>query len=311
MSGSFGPRAAIRASWRLAWFFAAASILCVAWMATDPRTLPSGDPVALKPLKFALSLGLHAATIAAIGVWTRRAAAQDGWFAAGLWIQIAASLLEIAVIALQAARGVESHFNNVTDFDRLAFGLMGLGVIGLNIGFALMLIGLFARPAGPGLARLAAILGVVGLMGGNAAAVMMAQPTADQLTALEAGAQPAAIGSHDVDGRSVGAALPLLGWSVDEGDWRAPHFIRVHALQAIPVLGLLLLGSGVGPPAERRLLWLGAGVYGALFAWSLWRTVEDRSVIAPELALFALAAALISAPALWARLSAARRRAQG
>lgn len=86
--------------------------VCTALLALDARTLDNGDPVWLKPIRFSLAFAVHLLTFA----WLARLGRGVGEplhpaFAAGLWLQIAAALVEWLCIVVQAARGVHSHFN--------------------------------------------------------------------------------------------------------------------------------------------------------------------------------------------------------
>src|SRR5690606_13184510 len=76
-------------------------------LALDPRTV-LGDPVWLKPAKFAASISIYTFTLAWVfghlraHVRTRRVVR---------WMTVAAMLIEMAIIGGQAARGTTSHFN--------------------------------------------------------------------------------------------------------------------------------------------------------------------------------------------------------
>ena len=85
--------------------------------------------------------------------------------------------------------------------------------------------------------------------------------------------------------------LPFVGWSTEGGDLRAPHFVGIHGIQALPLVGWLL-----GWPAIRRrlaaghrvvlvLLW-GAGYLGLTLLLT-WQALRGQSLIAPDGATWA------------------------
>ena len=70
---------------------------------------------------------------------------------------------------------------------------------------------------------------------------------------------------HAVPGPDGGAGLPFVNWAIDRGDLRIAHFIGLHALQALPLLGYALDRSGALTTTSRRAALSGVAV--------LWLTV--------------------------------------
>jgi hypothetical protein len=72
---------------------------------------------------------------------------------------------------------------------------------------------------------------------------------------------------HWVGGTSSDAGgLPLTGWSRDGGDLRVAHFFALHAQQALPLLGVVLVR--LGRPDATRVVWVGAAGYVALIVFT-------------------------------------------
>ena len=144
--------------WREAWhgdavLMAFASILfalmvpMAVGLALDDRVL-RGVPVWLKPMKFALSLGVLAWTTAYFAAMVD--ASRRHSLAAVRWTLIGAASFELIYIALQAARGEGSHYNVGDRLHGTLYQLMGLGAVLLTATQA-RLAWLVARHARPGL----------------------------------------------------------------------------------------------------------------------------------------------------------------
>jgi hypothetical protein len=284
------------------------------WLALDPREVPSGDPVALKPLKFFLSFTIHVATLAWIGGLLRRAAANDRWFAAVVHVQIVCIVVELAAIVVQATRGVESHFNYATAFDRAMFTAMGLGVAVMSLSFVALLVGLARRPGGSPLALLAVRLGVVGLLAGFIVGGAMVLPTDEQAAAIEEGVRPVVIGAHGptLQDDADPGVVPLFGWSYAESDWRTAHFVGVHALQMLPLFSFLVfaLPSRLILGARTTIFLVLSGLYTAVFLYAAIRTLDGRSALAIDSSVVGSAGlALLCAAVLAAIASFIWRRA--
>ena len=194
----------------------------------DPRML-DGAGVWAKPLKFQLSFALHWATVLVLLHCLAPAARASRGLAATLVAGALATLIEVLVVTLQAARGRASHFNGETLLDALLYyGVMGpaaLVIVGATAAIGLRVLRAPSPAAGDGLARGAGL----GLLLSGAVTLAVAAP-------LAAGAIDGP--GHFVGGvRSDAHGLPLTGWSTTGGDLRVPHFFATHLAQALPLAG--------------------------------------------------------------------------
>ncbi len=259
-------------------------------LALDPRTI-TGAPAWMKPAKFALSTALYAVTMA----WIlrhidghRRLVSLIGWGTATVFA------LELALIVVQVVRGVRSHFNFVTPLDAALFSAMGAAItfaLVLNVLAAVLMIR--QRFADPVLA-VSLRFGLVITAIGAGVAFLMTQPTPDQLAVLQTGAAPVEIGAHSVGVGDGGPGLPIVGWSTTGGDLRIPHFVGLHALQVLPLLGLLLSRVGTALSQRRRvaLTWVGGVSYLILVGLLTWQALRGQPLLAPD-------AATVTALAVW------------
>lgn len=258
-----GPRVTLADQmWPMAGLSLALAGMALAGMAVDGRVLGEAN-VWVKPLKFALSFVIYFATLALV-VDRMGAAARRGWaLRIALGVTVAAMLGEMAYIFASAGQGVASHFNVADPFRARMYSLMGVGAVALMLVVALVgwLAGRDrAGTMGPGL-RLGVRIGFGG---------------ATVLTLVTAGVL-GANGGHFVGVPGAGAGtLPVLGWSTEVGDLRPAHFLALHAMQAVPLLGLLADRRGW----PRAVVAWGALAYAALTLAVFVQALAGRPLVA-------------------------------
>lgn len=234
-------------------FWAASGVFSIA-LATflvlgqiDHRVL-GGVGIWSKPSNFAFATALHFATFAIILRCLSDSLSSAYWLLAVAVIAISAAIFEVGYIALQAARGLGSHFNTATPLFALMYSLMAIGAV-----FVLLpapIIGGLALLDNNASLNSALRLAIgIGLIGGTILTLV---------TAFRLGAN----GSHFVGTPLLqGRLMPLTGWSLSVGDLRPAHFLATHMMQALPVAGLVL-----GRFAEPRLALIGVLISG--LAWT-------------------------------------------
>ena len=261
----------------LFWSMVVLSLVAAAGLLLDPRTI-TGAPAFEKPLKFAVSIAVYALSFG----WVLRSLEGRDRLRRRLGDLTAAVLgLEVLLIFVQAARGVGSHFNVRTLLDGAIFQAMGIAILLLwlaQITVAVLLLRQrFTDPALAWALRFGMILAVLA----GAVGFFMA----------------ARLG-HTVGAAEGGAGMPLTNWSAGHGDLRTAHFLGLHALQLLPLLGWL--ASALGLDAVRRArLAVAAGLsYLALFLLVLLQALRG-------LPLTALPPAAALALGLWGALTVA------
>jgi hypothetical protein len=259
-------------------------------MAIDDRTL-LGVNIWLKPTKFFLSFMAYLPTAAwmlSLLVESRpRLVKTLGWL-----FSITA-YIEMLAIAGQAARGVRSHFNVATPFDRVVFSSMGIAVVVFYVATIVLAVVLLRlkmtdRVHASGL-RLGLGVALVGMGVGG----FMTQPTAEQMARMKAGERVAIIGTHTFRGEDGGPGLPLVNWSTVAGDMRPAHFVGMHALQVLPLLAFFIGRRGRRlDEGQKVALVRGAGLLQLGLTVSLaQQALRGQSIVAPDaltLSLFAL-----------------------
>ena len=218
-------------------------------MMFDSRQI-TGINAWIKPAKFGLSSAITCLTLAWIarhlGDWSRVRDWSGRVFAASIAI-------EIIVIDLQAARGTTSHFNMAGPMNRSAFITMGISIATLWLSMVGMTYALMRQRLQPTswawALRLGLLLSVVGAAGGG----FMLRQTPEQKQNPEL----KQFGAHTVGAPDGGPGLPIANWSENHEDLRVAHFLGLHGIQVIPLIGWWLLGRKRLSELQRaRLVWL-------------------------------------------------------
>jgi hypothetical protein len=229
-------------------------------MMLDTRTVNDID-IWIKPAKFLFSFVIFLGTLAWVFGQMPRAVQDSTGGRAIIGIALTACVLEGVWLIGAAAAGVPSHFNQGSVFWSAAYSAAGVGAVAM-IAIVLWQGVLVARqPSGvlaPALQR-AITLGAVIAFGG---------------TLVTAGYLSSANG-HWVGGtRSDAGGLPLMGWSRDGGDLRVAHFFALHAQQALPLLGVVLVR--LGRPDATRVVWVGAAGYVGLIVFTFAQALAGK-----------------------------------
>jgi hypothetical protein len=240
------------------------------------------EPAWLKPAKFAFSIALYTSTLLWLMTFIKR---RPKLVLTLSWIIAVALLVEEAIILYQAARGMRSHFNFATEVDGMLFASMGIAIVILwfaNLAVAVLLLRQrFANPILAWSLRMGLIIALVGM----AIAFLMPQPTPAQDDQTSATGQSDTIGAHSVGVADGGPGLPIVGWSTVGGDLRVPHFVGLHALQALPIIGWLLTSLPIAwlSVADRTKLMIIAGAGGlGLVGLLTWQALRAQPLIAPD-----------------------------
>src|SRR4051794_41348340 len=113
-------------------------------------------------------------------------------------------------------------------------------------------------------------------------AAFMVEPLNRWVEARAGGPPSAGSGSHTIGALDGGPGLPLLGWSTVAGDLRIGHFVGLHALQLLPLLGWLLDRATRFTDRQRRQLVRTAGVgYLGIVALLVWQALRGESLVHP------------------------------
>ena len=271
-------------------------------MVVDPKVI-TGVNGWIKPLKFMISIVIYSITFLWLLTYVK---------GRKRWVQLAANitaltlLVELVLITMQVVRGTTSHFNVATPFDAAVFSAMGTAITILATMNLLLMILLLIQRMENKVFSWALRLGVIASFVGIAVAPLMtAGPTPQQQAALEAGEPLTTVGAHSVGVEDGGPGLPLVGWSTEGGDLRVPHFVGLHGMQIIPLLGWWLTRPTMRQRFSVRerysFVWIGGISYIGATLILTWQAVRGQSVIAPD-ALTLAAFGLLIGLALFAIL---------
>jgi hypothetical protein len=231
------------------------ALLFVIFSMFDQR-LVLGIPLWIKPIKFALSIGIYALTLAYLVPYVTSAKARS-WIATGTTVSM---FVEMGLISMQAARGTISHYNMEN-----ALGIIIYAIMGVFIAFA------------------SALLVVLGIR------LLRDQPTVWTTSFRQAvqmaiwitvvgtiiGGYMSALTGHTVGGADGGVGLPFLNWSTQFGDWRVSHFVGLHGLQVFLIVGWLLRNH----PRAIAWQWVACVLYSVLLLATIVLTWLGQPVV--------------------------------
>ncbi|WP_117213259.1 hypothetical protein [Allorhizocola rhizosphaerae] len=278
-------------------------LVTLAGLVFDDRVL-MGVPIWIKPLKFSISIVFYTVTLAwLISLINTRTAHRLGTFIS------VALFVEMMVIVGQVVRGRMSHFNAETSLDFTLFIIMGTTILlvwaaTLWIAVLLLIQRVADRPT-----ALAVRAGIFIALAGLATGFLMTQPTPTQLAALQSGQRVTVVGAHGVGVADGGPGLPLVNWSTEGGDLRVAHFIGMHALQALPLLALLLVYASRrwarlrDEGVRTRLVAFAAVAHGGLTLLVTWQALRGQALATPDaltLAAAGVLAVVVLAGTVWA-----------
>lgn len=244
-----------------------------------------------KPLKFALSFAIYCLTWSWLIGQLR--GAHRTLTVAGHLIAVT-SVIEVTIIVGAATAGVTSHYNVASPFATAMWTIMASSVTVLWLANLVVAIGVLRAPLGDAARTIALRSGAAISLVGLGLAFLMTGPTAEQLDDFQGIA-----GAHTVGVADGGPGIAILGWSTIGGDLRIPHFIGMHALQAIPLLLIALELASRRVVVLRdvrvraRLIVTAALGYSAAVALVTWQALRGQSIVAPDVLTLVAACVII------------------
>jgi hypothetical protein len=279
------------------------AVVALAGFFFDSRVL-TGVPIWLKPFKFAVSLGIYGITIAwMLSLLPRRSRVAE-WAAT---VIVAMASIEMIIIVSQVVRGQTSHYNETTPLNTALWQSMGTSIMVLFIAHFVIALVVVRQRLADRAATYAVRLGLGLALLGMLAAVPMVLPNQ-----APAGVDDIS-GAHTVGLPDGGPGLPLVGWSTVGGDLRIGHFVGLHALQALPLLAILLAALSrrvrrLDEDTRARLLVVAGGAYAVLTMTLTWQALRGQPLLRPDALTLAAWAALAAATAAGAAAVLARGR---
>lgn len=244
----------------------------------DPRII-TGAPAWLKPFKFGVSTAVYSVTLAwiftSLPEWPR-VRRIVGWTTAIVFV------LEVGIIDTQAWRGTTSHFNVSTPLNAALFLTMGAAILLQTFVSVTVVVALWRQRFTDRTLAWALRLGMTLTILGALVGPMMTRPTAAQRADARATGHVTVAGAHTVGGVDGGPGMPVTGWSREHGDMRLPHFIGLHALQALALVAVGLRRWRRPEAVRVKVMLTAAASYASLFLLLLWQALRGQSLLAPD-----------------------------
>jgi hypothetical protein len=210
-----------------------------------------------KPALFGLAFGLMLWTV----VWLLRQLPGRWWVRVPAGLVMVCSAAELVLITMQRWRGTASHFNRATEVDSGVWTALGMLIIPLTLGIALLLVAVLVRFHGTPAARIAALAGLAGV-----------------LVAGYVGTDMAAIGEAAVDATGRVPHDVMFGAA---GSAKLAHAVGLHGIQALAVLAIALEAGRLTARVAAIVMAVGSAGFAAVFAAVLATAYAGRAPFAP------------------------------
>ncbi len=198
----------------------------------------------IKPMKFFFSIAIFIWTMAVYLYFLKGSRVFDR---AVSWIFILVFVVEMIAIAGQPLRGQTSHFNVGDPLNGMIFAAMGIAIAIGTVATAVIAWKYFTtKPDLPNAVVAGMRLGLVIFLLGS----------------IQGGYMSANL-AHTIGAVDGGPGLPLTNWSTVAGDLRVAHFLGLHAVQVMPILGFT--ATLAAPRIAVAATVLGAVVYLGFF----------------------------------------------
>jgi hypothetical protein len=204
-------------------FNIAVGVICLILMQVDDKQVLNVSRW-LKPMKFYFSVGLMILTMGWLLYYLNDAKKIRLY----TWLLIVSMFFENGLIILQAIRNTTSHYNTNSLFDVMIFNFMGIFILLFTITAVLICIAFFSQKqfSIPDAYVWGIRLGILFFI----------------LFSLEGGLMLSMM-KHTVGDPDGGPGLSLTNWSTQYGDLRIAHFLGIHSLQILPMLGYYIAKS--------------------------------------------------------------------
>jgi hypothetical protein len=228
------------------------AVACLILMQTDTMMI-LGVNRWLKPFKFYSSVGIMILTMG----WLMHYLNNKKQVRRFSILFVLTMLFENGLILMQAIRGTTSHFNISSAFNIIVFDMMGILIAIFTI-VCIILCVLFFRQK----EFTISVPYVWGIRLGILFFIFFS---------LEGGAMLSIL-RHTVGAPDGGPGLPVTNWSSGHGDLRIAHFLGIHSLQILPLIGYYISKS-------KKQLLLYASVYFVIVIALLAQALADMPLV--------------------------------
>ena len=232
-------------------------LMSLSGLFVDHRSL-NGELVWAKPSKFSASLAIYGATL----IWFGQYLTTHKKFFKQISIaSLIGTIVELTAIITQVIRGTSSHFNTTTVLDHAIFVTIILAIMPVAFSLIALFVMLMREknlPTTIGLSlQWGVFLTIIGLIPG----ILM-------------------LNIHPV----ASAKLPYIGWSATSGDLRVAHFLGIHALQVVPLAGMLVesFGKRLSSLHKHAIVKNVAFVYLEIICLLTWQALRMEPFINPS-----------------------------